>query len=161
MKGAVIYKTIYGGTRQYAEWIAESSGFDLVECKKDLDLSVYDCLIIGSGVRAGKMIISGWIYENFENLKDKSIIIFSVGAHPPSNTKEIEKIVANSIPKDLEHIYFPLQGRMNRKLLGFFGRLFFTIGAKFVPEFKFLLDGFDYIKKENIQPILDAVKDVS
>lgn len=157
MKGAIIYKTTYGGTRQYAEWISERTGFGLFDVRENPDIKGFDTLIIGSGVRIGKMIIADWLAKNKDDMKNKTVIIFSVGGHPSSNTEEINKIIENSIPKDLKHRYFPLQGRMNRNLLGIVPRIFFTIASRLNYEFKAMIDGFDFIKKENIKPILDAI----
>ena len=34
MKGIIIYKSKYGSTKKYAEWLKEATGFEMVEADK-------------------------------------------------------------------------------------------------------------------------------
>ena len=54
MKGIVIYKSKYGSTKKYAEWISERTGFDCVEAGKvnAKRLADYDTVIFGGGIYA-------------------------------------------------------------------------------------------------------------
>ena len=54
MKGIIVYKSKYGSTKKYAEWIAEETGYDCVECGKVKTESIkeYDTLIFGGGLYA-------------------------------------------------------------------------------------------------------------
>ena len=54
-KTAVVYGSVYGSTKQYAQWIADALSADLYE-NKSLDISVldpYDIIIYGGGLYAG------------------------------------------------------------------------------------------------------------
>lgn len=164
MKGAIIYRTRYGGTRQYAEWLAEETGFEIKNVDEDsIDLALYDKLIIGSGVRVGRMIISRWLSEHKDEIKGKDIIIFSVGGYPPSETEEIEKTKKNSIPAELEGSYrhFALHGRISMELLRWWERIAFRVMAKLNKgnrAFAEIVKGFDNIKKEHIKPIVEECR---
>lgn len=52
---AVIYKSVYGSTKQYATWIAEALGADLLEAgqAKLETLRKYDTILYGGGLYAG------------------------------------------------------------------------------------------------------------
>ena len=54
MKPIVIYKTKYGSTKEYGEWIAEDLGCSAVDAKsvKVSDLLAYDTIIYGGGLYA-------------------------------------------------------------------------------------------------------------
>ena len=52
MSTIVVYKTKYGSTKTYAEWIAEELGCVAVDAKsiKADDLLMYDTVIYGGGL---------------------------------------------------------------------------------------------------------------
>lgn len=61
MKGVIIYKSKYGSTRQYAEWICAETGFDLFDVKQcPHNLSQYDLVVLGSNVIAGRLSLAGY-----------------------------------------------------------------------------------------------------
>ena len=75
MNTIVIYKSKYGSTKQYAQWIAEELDCEAVDAKtvKDDDLLKYDNIVYGGGLYAE--VINGvtLITKNLEKLgiKDK------------------------------------------------------------------------------------------
>ena len=83
-KTIVIYKTKYGSTKSYGEWIAEDLGCCAVNAKdvKINDLLQYDTIIYGGGLYAE--IINGvsLITKNFDKLSDKKVIIYTTGITP-------------------------------------------------------------------------------
>ena len=38
MKGIVVYKSKYGATKKYADWLGDATGFDIVEISNAKDL---------------------------------------------------------------------------------------------------------------------------
>ena len=54
MKGIILYTSKYGATKRYAEWLAEETGFDLIETKKAKisDVKQYDTIILCGGIYA-------------------------------------------------------------------------------------------------------------
>ena len=113
MNTIVIYKTKYGSTRTYAEWIAEELGCEAVDAKsiKVEDLDKYDTVIYGGGLYAE--IINGvtLITKNFDKFKQKKIIIFTTGI-TPSNVRAyydgevIEKNFKNGVPENVRIFNF-------------------------------------------------------
>ena len=95
MKAIVIYKSKYGSTRAYAEWIAEELGCQAVDAKtvKATDLIDYDTIIYGGGLYAE--VINGvtLITKNIDKLKDKKIAIYTTGITPMEYREYYDKLV--------------------------------------------------------------------
>lgn len=95
MKAIVIYKSKYGSTKAYAEWIAEALGCEAIENKnlKVEDLMEYDTIIYGGGLYAE--VINGVILitKNLDKLKDKKICVFSTGITPLKYREYYDKLV--------------------------------------------------------------------
>ena len=95
MNTIVVYKTKYGSTKAYAEWIAESIGCPVVEAKSISinDLKQYDTIIYGGGLYAE--VISGvtLITKNFDALCDKKLIVFTTGITPLDCRDYYDKLV--------------------------------------------------------------------
>lgn len=84
MKGILLYKSRYGATEKYARWISEETGFDCVGTQgaKASVLQDYDVIILGGGIYASDIADLSFLKKNIEALKEKQIIVFSVGASP-------------------------------------------------------------------------------
>lgn len=84
MNAIVIYKSKYGSTKQYAEWIAEALGCRAYDAKtvKVSDLMEYDTIIYGGGLYAEVIAGVTLITKNFDALKDKKLIVYSTGITP-------------------------------------------------------------------------------
>ncbi len=84
MKTVVVYKSISGFTKKYAEWISEELEADLFGIEKiDIDtLLKYDIIIYGGNLHAVGISGVKIIKSNFNELRDKHIIIFTTGASP-------------------------------------------------------------------------------
>jgi len=84
MNAIVIYKSKYGSTKAYAEWIAEELSCPVVDAKKvkATDLDAYDTIIYGGGLYAEMIAGISLITKNFDRLKDKHLIVFSTGLTP-------------------------------------------------------------------------------
>lgn len=85
MNAIVVYKSKYGSTKTYAEWIAEELSCDICE-QSDIkidELKKYDTIIYGGGLYAE--IIAGvtLITKNMDKLSDKKIAVFTTGLTPP------------------------------------------------------------------------------
>ncbi len=162
MSSVIIYKSRYGVTRQYAEWIAEETGFELKDPERDeIELDQYDRIIAGASIRAGRMINSKWLYKYRDELADKELIIFSVGGYPPSAIEKIELAKKSSIPSGLTFKHFHLQGKINMSMLRWWEKIIFRILSKFAgnnDEIGMIVKGFDFVKRENIEPIVESLK---
>ena len=95
MKTIVIYKSKYGSTKQYAEWIAEALSADLFEAKnvKAADLEKYDTIIYGGGLYAEVIAGVTLITKNYDKLSDKKLIVFTTGITPLDLREYYDKLV--------------------------------------------------------------------
>ncbi|HEY8445196.1 MAG TPA: flavodoxin domain-containing protein, partial [Bacilli bacterium] len=93
-KTAVIYKTKYGSTKKYAEWIAQNLSCDIFDARevKVNDLLKYDVIIFGGGLYASGIIGIQTITKNYSKLKDKEIIIFTCGITNPEDKEQFELV---------------------------------------------------------------------
>ncbi|SHJ31583.1 flavodoxin domain-containing protein [Pseudobutyrivibrio xylanivorans] len=84
MKGIVIYKSKYGATKRYAQWIAEETGFDIVDVKhaKIEDIKEYDTVVFGGGLYAQGIAGLSFLKKHIDALKDKQLYVFCDGASP-------------------------------------------------------------------------------
>lgn len=117
MNTIVIYKSKYGSTKAYAEWIAEELGCVAVDAKKIKaeNLAEYDTIIYGGGLYAEVIAGVSLITKNLENLKDKKIIIYTTGLTPIEYREYYDKLVIekNFKNKDISNIkIFNFLGKM-------------------------------------------------
>lgn len=95
MKAIVVYKTKYGSTKTYAEWIAGEIGCEAVEAKNiDADLlAAYDTIVYGGGLYAE--IINGvsLITKNMGGLEGKRIFVYTTGITPLDCRDYYDKMV--------------------------------------------------------------------
>lgn len=114
MKTIVIYKTKYGSTKAYAEWIAEALGCDVVDAKtvSISDLAEYDTIVYGGGLYSE--VINGitLITKNADKLRDKKIAVFTTGITPQDcrayyDTYVIEKNFKKGVPENVRIFNYP------------------------------------------------------
>lgn len=95
MRTIVVYKSKYGSTKAYAEWISEALSCEIREAKSiNLEeLLEYDTVIYGGGLYAE--VISGvtLITKNLDSLKDKNLIVFTTGITPLEIRDYYDKLV--------------------------------------------------------------------
>jgi menaquinone-dependent protoporphyrinogen IX oxidase len=84
VNGIILYKSKYGATKKYAEWLRDATGFDIVETKKaDIaELSKYDTIVFGGGIYASGIAGLSFLKKHTDSLKDKRLAVFCVGASP-------------------------------------------------------------------------------
>ena len=117
MNAIVIYKSRYGATRSYAEWIAEELHCDAVDAKaiRVDELSEYDTIIYGGGLYAQTINGVSLITKNIDRLKDKKIAVYSTGITPLECRDYYDKIIIekNFKPDMMERIrVFNFPGKM-------------------------------------------------
>ena len=152
----VLYRSKYGTTKQYAEWIAEELGAEVrnADMTAPGDLAPYDTIIYGAGIYVGCIAGIALISNNFDQLKDKNIIVFTVGLTDPANKEKYSEMTGKNIPWDiLEHIkVFHLRGSLDYKKIGLGNKL--MMKRMKVPEANF-------VDKESIRPIIESLKSAS
>ena len=117
MNAIVVYKTKYGSTKAYAQWIGEELNCRVEDAKKIKidELEKYDTIIYGGGLYAE--IINGVILitKNMDRLKNKKIAIYTTGITPLDCRDYYDKIVIdknfkNGVPEGLK--IFNFTGKM-------------------------------------------------
>ena len=166
MKGIIIYSSQYGSTKQYAEWLSEDLGLKCVSIKdfKIKEMGNYDLVVLGSSIIAFKLTITKWLLKHWSNINNKKLFLFSVsGANP--NDKKIQTFLDNSISKEFQSKMkvFALHGRMIFKKLPFMIQLLMKMvkNSQKDPEVKKkFIEDYDYVKRENIKPIVAEISNL-
>ena len=117
MKIAVIYRSKYGTTKQYAEWIAEALDAQLFESHmiKAPQLLDFDMVVYGGGLYAGGISGISLVTKN----PCKKLILFTVGLATPENTDYSEILEKNLTLEMRQNTkVFHLHGGIDYKNLG-------------------------------------------
>jgi menaquinone-dependent protoporphyrinogen IX oxidase len=169
---AVIYKSKYGATKRYAEWIAQELDATLMDASqvKPAQLQSYDVVIYGGGLYASGILGVNLITEN----PCKQLIVFTVGLAKPEITDYSSILQKNFTPGLLAKIkVFHLRGGIDYKKLSLVHRGMMAMMKKRVKqkdekemssEDKTFLETYgdkvDFTDKRTIEPILAFVKGV-
>lgn len=172
-KIAVIYKTKYGSTKEYAYMLKEKLNADIYRLENitDLILNQYDTIIYGGGLYAVGILGIKKFIQIVEKLKDKRIIVFSVGASS-SNEKVKNDVIKNNFNdkfrKKIE--FYHLRGAFNYKKLSILDKVLMNMLKASIlkkkkddltSDEKGLLDAFDnpksWVEEKNIQIILEKM----
>ena len=120
MSGTVYYKTKYGSTEDYAKWLSEDLGFELKDIKKRPKVGPEDIIVIGTSLMMGKVTAAGWIEKNWDRMKDKRVVLFSVGTSKTGSQERVD-IMNRSLSKEMIDgmKIFHLPGRIDHKRMNF------------------------------------------
>ena len=169
MKSIIIYSSLHGSTKRYAERLAEITGMDVIEYKDAIDLAKYDRIIYfgaiyASGVTGLKKIVGNMT-------PDQKLFVVTVGMADPEDKVYIEtirKALKEQIPPQLydEDRIFHLRGAIDYNELDFKHRMVMSmIHSKVskMPEeelstvFKVILDTYgkkvDYVNHDSLKPL--------
>lgn len=130
MKTIVIYRSISGYTRKYAEWIADDLKADLAEFNK---ISLHEILEHDQIIFGGRIIASGIdginiIKKNLGRFGNRRIIIFGVGAGPEKKEAIDEMRNKNLTQEEQERIkMFYMRGGFDFRKLGFLDKLMMNV----------------------------------
>lgn len=175
METIVIYKSKYGSTKKYAQWISEELKCDIKTHKetKIEDLEKYDTVIYGGGLYGEVIAGVSLITKNIEKLKNKKIIIFTTGLTPVDYREYYDNMVMEKNFKGEVKNYvkvFNFRGKMIVKELSFPHKTAITALKKLMASKeepteseKLLLtlcdcDG-DFTDKKYIKELLDYAKE--
>ncbi len=122
MSTIVLYKSKYGSTKKYAEWIAEELSCDIKENKgiKPDELDGYDTIIYGGGLYAEVIAGVTLITKNLERLSGKKLIVYTTGITPLDYRDYYDRLVIykNFKPEMLSKIkVYNFMGKMILKEL--------------------------------------------
>ena len=172
MKTVIVYKSISGFTKKYAEWIAEELEADLLSLEKiDIDrLLKYEVIIYGGSLHAVGISGVNIIKNNLNKLRDKNIIIFTTGASPSKESTISEVKDSNfSVDEQKQIQFYYFRGGFDFNKLNFTNKILMTLMKCKIqlkrdktPDEKGMLAAFskpmDFTKKENIKELLEYVR---
>lgn len=166
MKTIVVYKSKYGSTKKYAEWLAESLGCGIKENPALGDILGYDAVIYGGGIYAGRINGAKLITKNLGKLSGKKLALFAVGVNAgrPEEIKAFwEKALEETVREQVPHFY--LRGGFDYGRLGGVDRVMMDMMKKMLlkkdaltEDDKGLLAAYetpaDFTDRENLEEIL-------
>lgn len=93
----IVYKSRYGATKRYAQWLASALKCDVLdqESVKDGRLNRYNTIIYGGGLYAGGVNGLSFITKNFDAMGGKNIVLFTCGLADPTDESNIQGIKAS------------------------------------------------------------------
>jgi len=161
-KGALIYSSRYGATRQYAEWIGQQLQIPIMDVDElyPATLDGFDYLVLGTSVYIGKMLIKGWLHRHLAKLQTKQLVLFVVCGTPSSEREKQEQIVRDNVPEGLipmENIVF-MPGRLIIRDLSWKDRLMLKMGARLEKDLSkkaAMSRDIDGVKKEHIAGVVN------
>lgn len=164
----VLYKSHYGSTKQYAQWISEALGCEC-EALDDFDfakLDDYSTVIYGGGLYAGRMLGLKTLNKHAARLKDANVILFAVGlsSADPKTTDTIRKANAQGPFEGVPFFFF--QGKMDFGTLRFKHRIILKGVKRFAGRKEPLSESeknilscidkpLDMVERSMIRPLLD------
>jgi menaquinone-dependent protoporphyrinogen IX oxidase len=168
-KTAVIYKSVYGATKRYAEWIAQELNAPLFEASKvkPNQLQDYDVVIYGGGLYAGGIIGVKLVANN----PCKSLVVFTVGLATPATTDYTEILSKNFTAEQLKNTkIFHLHGGIDYGKLNIAHKAMMAFKKKEVErkpiaeresDDRQFLETYgkklDFTSKDAIKPLIDCV----
>lgn len=170
-KIVVVYRSKSGFTKKYAEWIAKAVNADLFEGSdiKIDDLLKYDTVVYGAALYASGINGIKFITDNFNKLKEKKLIVFTLGA-TPVRPEILEEVKNNNLTAEQQKYikFFMLRGGFDYSKLTFIDKILMNI-LKAKIKFKKnrssdergMLNSYshpvDFTNEKNIKPIVDAI----
>jgi len=171
-KVVIIYKSKYGSTQKYATWLSEALNADIMDASKAKieTLLEYDTVIFGGGLYASGINGVSFITQNFEKLKNKRLVVFTVGLGATDDLAVFEPIKLRNFtsPMLVKIKFFHLRGGMDYSKLGFVHKSMMAMMKKMIDkkadktdEDRHFLETYgvsvDFSKKESIQPVVDFI----
>jgi len=172
-KIAVIYKSHYGTTKQYAEWIAEALGASLLEASgiKPQQLMDYDVVVYGGGLYAGGILGAKLVAKN----PCKLLVVFTVGLADPKITDYSSTLSQSFSPEKLTQTkIFHLRGGVDYSKLKFLHKAAMAMvkkvaekkpAAERTSEDNAALEAYgrkvSFVNKEAIMPLVEYVRSIT
>ena len=133
---AVVYKSMYGATKQYAEHISKQLHADIHNADNVLEkqLKLYDTIIWGGGIYAGRINGISKLEKLLKSFADKKIIVFTVGSTPANATERLKKVRDNSIAQSFQDgiIFFHFNCGVNFRELSLVHRIMLATKRMFL-----------------------------
>ncbi len=126
MKTIILYKTKYGSTRDYAEFVHRNVPASTLADISDFEVNTlggYEVVIIGSRTYMGNIEAQHFLEANWDILQAKRVFLFAVGTIDPEApaSKESYQKIPQQI-RDTIH-YLKVPGRISLEKLNWFESL--------------------------------------
>jgi len=171
-KTVVVYQSISGFTKRYAEWISQDLNADIFSVKKikEGSLTDYDVIIFGGSLHAVGISGVAIIKRNFDKLKNKKLIIFATGASPSNEKIPKEVLDKNFTPEQQKMVrFFYFRGGFDFSKLDIFHKIIMTMFRWMIqskknrtPDEEGMLSAYskpmDYTNKDYIKELVDYAK---
>jgi menaquinone-dependent protoporphyrinogen IX oxidase len=174
LRTVVVYRSISGFTKKYAEWIANDLSADIYDIRElNIDRFIdYDLIIFGGSLHAVGINGVKFIKENLGKLSEKKIVIFAVGASPPKENV-LDEIRNNNFSDEQQKkiMFYYLRGGFDYSKLNFSNQVLMTLYRirlkmkknRTSDEIGMLAaysKPIDCTKKENIKNIIESARSV-
>ena len=174
MKTLVLYTSLTGFTRRYAEWIAEALG----EEAKPLDeadeeaLANAEVVIFGGSLHASGITGLAKLKERLPNPEAKHLAVFAVGATPTGDKLREDLLSENFSASERERIdFFYLRGGFDFRKLDFRHKIIMTLFKWKLsmqrdksPDVVGMLEAYknpvDFTRRDTIRGLVDRVEDI-
>lgn len=172
MKTLVMYRSVSGFTKKYAQWIAEELDADLADAG-DVDSSKlprYDRIVFGGSLHEAGIRGVDIVLKNMPRLEGKRIAVFATGASPASEAISREVENKNFTAEQKSRIgFFYLRGGFDFDKLDTRNKILMTllkwkimIKKNRTPDEKGMLAAYstplDFTKKEHIGKIVEYME---
>lgn len=89
----------------------------------------YSTIIYGGGLYASGILGVSLITKAFDKLKDKNLVIFTVGLANPNNTEQFVPVVDKNLTKEMQEVIklFHFRGAIDYKNLGFIHKVMMSL----------------------------------
>jgi menaquinone-dependent protoporphyrinogen IX oxidase len=139
LKCLIIYKTLYGSTKEYAEWISEELKADIIDINKagKIDFNNYDTIIFGCYIFFSKVPIRKFIINNWTKFENKNIILYTTsGINPEKGLGILNYIVKSGFPRDIRKKikFFHFSGRYLINKFNIIHRALIRFGSLIVKD---------------------------
>ena len=165
MRGGVLYKSKYGSTEQYAQWISHDLHLPILDIDSVAEEAVllHDFFVIGSPIYIGKILIAKWLRKHEQILKNKKIFLFLVCGMHVKKDEEVAKILRENLTEDLQKscVVFFLPGRIVKKKLSLLDRILLKAGAMVEKDpvvRRHMMEDFDAVYKSNLDELKESVR---
>lgn len=176
MKTIVVYKTKYGSSKQYAQWIA-----DALKCKAErlenirLDtLSSYDMVVYVGSLYAGRVLGFKKVAKYLDVLQKTKLLLCMVGMTNPLEQDKYQNVFLYNVPEQFRDKvkYFALRGDQLFSKMSFIHRLMMNMPKSMTEKIPveqrteddiYFLEHFGedvhYVNKESIYQIVAYVNE--
>jgi len=168
MKGIIIYKSKYGATAQYAQWLGSALHFSALQADevKTIDLADFEIIVLGSAVYLGKLLLAKWIAQNFSALKNRKLFLFIVCGMRENERAAQEQVLKTNFRPDIRKRVqtFFIPGRCIIAHLSWTDRLllrFAALANKDPQKEQELKHGFDRLNKSRLKPLIAAIRNAA